>query len=141
MRSTPSYYREQIDGPQKTPGDALVAADTHPDGDAHHGMAHTVSPGILIGVFAILMVLTVATVAVTNIDLGYNANLIVALGIAVVKAVLVIAYFMHLRYDSPMYTVLVTLCLVFIAVFIGFTTLDTGAYAPVLTPTAVTPAP
>ncbi|HEX8323041.1 MAG TPA: cytochrome C oxidase subunit IV family protein [Tepidisphaeraceae bacterium] len=141
MRSTPSYYREQIDGPQPTPGDQLVAADAHHAAGAHHGIAHVVPPSILIGVFSALMVLTIATVAVTKIDLGYNVNLIVALGIAVVKAVLVIAYFMHLRYDSPMYTVLVGLCLIFIGVFIGFTTLDTGNYAPILDATQVTPAP
>ena len=139
MRSTPSYYREQIDGPHATPGDAL-AAHAAPGGE-HHGIAHVVPPSILIGIFSALMVLTLVTVGVTQYDFGYNINLIVALGIAVVKAVLVIAYFMHLRYDSPMYTILVALCLVFIGVFITFTIIDTGQYAPILQGTPVAPAP
>ena len=139
MRSTPSYYREKIDGPHETPGDALVA-DAAPGGH-HHGIAHVVPPSILLGIFAVLMVLTLLTVGVTRYDFGYNVNLIVALGIAVVKAVLVIAYFMHLRYDSPMYTILVALCLVFIGVFITFTIIDTGQYAPILQGAAVAPAP
>ena len=46
------------------------------------------------------MVLTVATVGVTYVDMG-RFNLVVALGVAAVKASLVGLYFMHLRYDSP----------------------------------------
>ena len=139
--STPATFRQQIDGAHATPADALVASDPHVNEGAHHGIAHVVPPSILLGIFAALMVLTAITVGVTYWDFGYNINLIVALTIAVIKAVLVIAYFMHLRYDSPMYTVLVGLCLVFIGVFITFTIIDTGNYAPILTPTAVTPAP
>ena len=139
MRSTPSYYREQIDGPHPTPGDE-AAAHAAPGGE-HHGIAHVVPPSILIGIFAVLMVLTGLTVGITKWDFGYNINLIVALGIAVVKAVLVIAYFMHLRYDSPMYTILVGLCLVFIGVFITFTIIDTGQYAPILQGAPVQAAP
>ncbi|MGC4030863.1 MAG: cytochrome C oxidase subunit IV family protein [Tepidisphaeraceae bacterium] len=134
MRSTPSYYREQIDGPDAGHGAAAHAEE-------HHSLAHPVSPLILVGVFAALMVLTIITVGVTKIDFGYQYNLIIALAIAVVKAVLVIAYFMHLRWDSPLYTALVGLCLLFIAVFIGFTILDTDNYKPNLTPAPVTAAP
>ena len=100
-------------------------------------MGHVVSPLILISVFSILMVLTIVTVAVTKIDFGYNANLIVALSIALVKAVLVVMYFMHLRYDNLLYTAIVALCLLFIAVFIGMTIIDSGQYAPILTPRVV----
>jgi cytochrome c oxidase subunit 4 len=137
MPSVTSHFREQIDGPHATVADALVANDPN----AHHGMAHVVPPSILIGVFAALMILTGITVGVTYWDFGYQTNLIVALVIAVVKAVLVIAYFMHLRYDNLLYTVLVGLCLAFIAVFIGFTILDTHQYSPNLTPVPVTAAP
>lgn len=137
MPSVTSHFREQIDGPHATVGDAAVAHDPH----AHHGMAHVVPPAILLGVFGALMVLTAVTVGVTYWDFGYQVNLIVALAIAVVKAVLVVAYFMHLRYDNMLYTVLVTLCMVFIAVFIGFTILDTHQYSPNLTPVPVTAAP
>ena len=51
------------------------------------------------------MVLTGTTVKAAYIDLGF-LNIIVALGIAVIKAILVILYFMHVRY-SPNLTRLV----------------------------------
>ena len=133
--SQTAHFREQIDGPHATVADAMVANDPN----AHHGLAHTVPPSILLGVFSALMVLTAITVGVTYFDFGYKINLIVALAIAVVKAVLVIAYFMHLRYDSPMYTVLVGLCLTFIAVFISFTIIDTHNYADGLQPVNIQP--
>src|SRR5688572_29130374 len=107
MRSTPSVFRDQVSGNQPDDDRPEPIVDPHASvGDVHHGLAHAVSPLILVGVFAILMVLTVLTVAATKIDLGYNINLIIALSIALVKAVLVVAYFMHLRYDSLFYTVI-----------------------------------
>ena len=45
------------------------------------------------------MVLTAVTVWVANLDLG-RWNAIVALSIAVLKATLVVLYFMHVRYSS-----------------------------------------
>ena len=49
------------------------------------GHVHVVSPKILIGVFAALMILTILTVAAIKVDLG-AMNIWIALGIAVVKA-------------------------------------------------------
>lgn len=143
MPSTPSIYRDQLTG---LPAEA-AAVDPHA-GHAHgnaHGhapgelVAHAISPLVLIGTFVALIILTGLTVGVTSFDFGYNINLIVALSIAVLKAVLVVMFFMHLKYDSPFYSVIVTLCLVFIGVFIIFTILDTHQYAPILTPVNVQP--
>ncbi len=131
MQSTPSYFRDQI-----AKENAKAEAE-----HAHHGLGHIVPPFVLLTVFAALMVLTIITVAVTKIDFGYQYNLIVALAIAVVKAVLVVAYFMHLRYDSLFYTAIVGICMVFIATFILFTILDTGTYAPLLHPQPVQASP
>lgn len=50
-------------------------------------------------VFALLIVLLAITVTVSLFDLGM-LNLFVALSIATVKAGLIMAYFMHLRYSS-----------------------------------------
>ncbi len=47
------------------------------------------------------MVLTVLTVFVATLDLG-RFNAIVALSIAVLKAMLVVLYFMHVRYSSKL---------------------------------------
>jgi len=50
-------------------------------------------------VFALLLGLTLTTTAVSLIDLG-NLNVVVALTIAIGKALLVLLYFMHVRYSS-----------------------------------------
>ncbi len=65
---------------------------------------HVSSVKSYVAVFAALMVLTAATVFVANFDLGW-ANDVVALGIALTKAMLVLVFFMHLKH-SPRATVL-----------------------------------
>jgi cytochrome c oxidase subunit 4 len=57
----------------------------------HIGLAH------YYGVFAALMVLLVVTILLARVHLG-NSNTAVAMAVATVKAVLVMTYFMHLRY-------------------------------------------
>ena len=51
----------------------------------HEGLAHIMPMSVLLTVFATLMVLTVATVAVTQFDLGAG-NLWIAMGVATLKA-------------------------------------------------------
>lgn len=60
---------------------------------------HVTSRKVYFAVFAALLVLTAVTVIVANFDLGW-ANNVVALGIAVTKALLVLWFFMHLRYST-----------------------------------------
>jgi len=52
-----------------------------------------------IRVFAVLAILTVVTVAVSRIHFPGAGNILVALAIAVVKASLVAAIFMHLKWE------------------------------------------
>ena len=52
-------------------------------------------------VATVLLVLTAVTVAVAFMDLGALNN-IVALSIAVTKATLVVLFFMHVRYSTPL---------------------------------------
>lgn len=52
-------------------------------------------------VYLALVIFTITTVAVARIDLG-EYNFIVALTIAVIKATLVIAFFMHVKGSSSM---------------------------------------
>ncbi len=93
-----------------------------------HKGHHVTSPTLLLGVFGALMVLTVLTVWVTSIDFG-NYNIFVALGVAVLKAGLVLMYFMHLRWDSPFNALIVVISLAFIMLFIAFSWIDTHQYA------------
>ncbi|HEU5117369.1 MAG TPA: cytochrome C oxidase subunit IV family protein [Isosphaeraceae bacterium] len=62
---------------------------------------HVISKQTNYVVFGILMLLLVATVAVAEFDLG-SMNLFIAMFIATVKAALIILYFMHVRYSSPL---------------------------------------
>jgi cytochrome c oxidase subunit 4 len=94
---------------------------------------HVVPTKILLGVWAALLVLTWLTVSVTQVDLD-SLNIVIALGIAVVKSVLVALYFMHLRYDRPFHAVIFVTALLFVFVFITFALLDTKEYNPDLIP-------
>jgi cytochrome c oxidase subunit 4 len=59
---------------------------------------HVVPVRTYIGVFVALLVLTAATVGAARMDLG-AFNTPVALLIAVVKALLVVLFFMHVKYS------------------------------------------
>jgi len=61
---------------------------------------HVTSPKVYIAIFLALMVLTAVTILVAFQDLG-PFNDIVALGIAITKATLVVLYFMHVRHSTP----------------------------------------
>src|SRR5262245_1512932 len=74
-------------------------------------------------VFAALLVLTGVTVAVAYVDLG-AANAIVAIVIAMVKASLVLVYFMHLRFSSRLTWVWAGLGFFWLFVLIAFTLAD-----------------
>ena len=84
---------------------------------------------LLAGVFLLLMVLTLLTWGVTLVDFGYNMNLAVAMGIALVKAAFVGLYFMHLRWDAPLNGFILVVSLLFVTLFISFTLMDTGQYS------------
>jgi cytochrome c oxidase subunit 4 len=72
--------------------------------DAHHGHAaphHTSSLLMYFGVFAALMVLTFLTVAASRYHEELGAlSTPVAMGIAVLKATLVILFFMHVIHST-----------------------------------------
>jgi cytochrome c oxidase subunit 4 len=88
---------------------------------------HAVPLPVLSTVLAALLVMTLLTVAAARFDLG-SWNLIIALGIATIKAALVVLFFMHLRYDNPFYAVVFITALLFVALFLGLTLLDTTQY-------------
>jgi len=87
----------------------------------HH---HILPLKVYLIVGAALLILTVITIIVAQIPLG-PYNLVVALGIAVIKAVLVAFFFMHLLYDNKLYLLIFTTGLVFLGIFIIFTMFDT----------------
>ena len=67
---------------------------------------HIISSKMYVGIWATLMVLTVVTASVAFIDLG-PLNTVVALVIATCKALLVVLFFMHVKYTSEKLTKMV----------------------------------
>lgn len=114
------------------PGDHGHAhAGDHGHGD-HGGhdehFAHTAPASMLIGVFVALILLTILTVGVTAVDLGANGNLVVAMVIATVKAVLVMGFFMHMFWDSKFNVVAFTSSFLFVILFLAMALADRGEY-------------
>lgn len=103
----------------------------HTTQETHHEQhpPHAVPLGLLAGVFVLLLILTLLTWAVTLVDFGYELNLAVAMVIALVKAVFVGLYFMHLRWDAPLNGFIIVVSLLFVTLFITFTLIDSGQYA------------
>ncbi len=95
--------------------------------EEHGDLGHVMSLPMLIGVFAGLLVLTVITVAVAYVDLG-SLNLLVAMGVASVKASLVVLFFMHLKYDKPFNAVVFITALLFMVLFVTIVLLDSRQY-------------
>jgi cytochrome c oxidase subunit IV len=73
---------------------------------------HIISSKLYIGIWAALMCLTVITASVAFIDLG-RMNTVVALVIATLKALLVVLFFMHVKYASEKLTKMVIVSALF----------------------------
>jgi cytochrome c oxidase subunit 4 len=87
-------------------------------------MSHTViPPRIYVAVFAVLLVLTAVTTAVAYVDLGVM-NVVAMLAIAVAKALLVILFFMHVRYGSRLTWLYVSAGFVWFGILVLFTVSD-----------------
>lgn len=101
----------------------------HGNGE-HNPIAHVASARLLITVFVALVALTFLTVwQGTQLELG-SMEVVVVLVIATIKAGLVIAYFMHLRYDKPLNAFAFLFSLFFVALFLGLTIADAWSYRP-----------
>lgn len=78
---------------------------------------------VYIGIFSALMVLSAITVGAAFLNLG-RFNSIVAITIAVIKATLVILYFMHVKYSSRLTKITVVLSFFFVAILFAETFMD-----------------
>ena len=93
----------------------------------HASFSHPAPVKLLLGVFVALILLTILTV-VTAGQLPRPFGLWVALGIATIKASLVMLFFMHMFWDKPFNVVAFLSSLLFATLFIGMTLMDTGSY-------------
>ncbi len=84
------------------PGERLALESGHgeivpDDGHAHHGPAQYVFIAVVLGV------LTALEVWVSYAGLGHTAETLLLIGMMVLKFALVVMYFMHLRFDKPVF--------------------------------------
>lgn len=92
----------------------------------HHGSSEMDDPhaemtmATYVAVFVALMVLLVLTVVVAFVHLG-PLNLAVALTIAIVKAVLVIIFFMHLKVSSRLTKIFVVATFLWLGIMFVYT--------------------
>jgi cytochrome c oxidase subunit IV len=89
---------------------------------AHSEHAHP-SVGLYFLIFGVLMVFTAITVAVAFVNLG-PLNNVVALLIAFIKTVLVVLFFMHVRYSSRTTKIFAAAGFFFLSILISFTVSD-----------------
>ncbi len=84
---------------------------------------HVVPKSVYFLIFVALLALTGATVWVASVDLG-PLNTVVALSIAVFKGLLVVLYFMHVRYSSRLVWVFAGAGFFWLIILIGLTMSD-----------------
>ncbi len=115
-----------------------TAAHAAPGHDAHAGAeghgeheVHLVPVHYLLAAGAALLVLTVITVALHEVDFG-ELNLTVALVIAFIKATIVALIFMHLRWDRPFNLLVLVGSALFVLLMLAFTCMDVKQYEPTI---------
>jgi len=105
-------------------------SEQHQEHEQEH---HIVSPGVYLVILLALLVGTAATVAASYIDLGewhiapgltLFWNPVVALAIATTKAMLVVLFFMHVKYSTRLTKLTVASGLFTFLVLIGMTLAD-----------------
>jgi cytochrome c oxidase subunit IV len=78
-----------------------------------------------VGIFGALMVLSAITVGAAFVNLG-SLNPVVAMVIAIIKATLVILYFMHVKYSSRLTKITVVMSFFFVAILFAEMFMDYG---------------
>ncbi len=91
--------------------------------DSEHAEHHVVPYGLYVRVWAALLALTAITVGASLLDMKH-VTVLTAMVIAVSKALLVLLYFMHIRFESRVYVWMILAVLGAYGVFIGLTFAD-----------------
>ncbi len=89
---------------------------------------HATSAGTYAKILGALLALTVITVLAAGFNFG-SWNVVIALGIASVKASLVALFFMHLRHDKPMSAIIFVTGAAMLGVFLMICSIDSDARA------------
>jgi cytochrome c oxidase subunit IV len=91
--------------------------------EANHQEHHIVSPKTYLVILASLLVGTAATIGASYIDMG-ELNPIIAIAIACAKAVLVVLFFMHVKYSSKLTKLTVGAGIFTFLILVGMTLAD-----------------
>ncbi|MGE0632141.1 MAG: cytochrome C oxidase subunit IV family protein [Pseudobdellovibrionaceae bacterium] len=103
-----------------------MASKQHHAGEAHHVIPMKVYMAVAVSLF----ILTFLTVGAHNVLQPGNFKTIVAFAIATVKAILVIGYFMHLKYDNMINRVVFGTAFMGLVLLFFFCALDIGTRIP-----------
>ncbi len=90
---------------------------------SHPAESHVVPYRVFAAVLGALLVLTAATIGVARLELG-RWGVWVALAVASVKSTLVLAWFMHLKYEPAWLRWMFYAAVLFLAIAIGGIFLD-----------------
>jgi cytochrome c oxidase subunit 4 len=93
----------------------MSSASSH-EAASESSKSHVLPIKLYLGVYGALVVLTYVTVQVSLLDLGKPA-IYVAMAVAIVKASLVLGYFMHLKFDVRFNTFVFLSSVVFLLLF------------------------
>jgi caa(3)-type oxidase subunit IV len=86
----------------------------------HH---HVSSTAMFTKVLVALLILTALTVSSSRVDFG-GANMLIAMAIASIKASLVIAFFMHMKWDTAINKIVFLSSFLFLSLLFVFTLAD-----------------
>ncbi len=76
-----------------------------------------------VATLVVLLILTAITVGASYINFG-SGNVVIALAIATIKAIIVATIFMHLLHDKPVNAVIAVAGFVFLGIFLMFDFID-----------------
>ncbi len=85
--------------------------------------SHEISFGKYVLVWVALLALTSLTVSVAGIHFG-DYTILVGMGIAAIKATLVVQIFMHIKVEDPIFKLFILVIMITLLVIFGLTSLD-----------------
>jgi cytochrome c oxidase subunit 4 len=89
----------------------------------HKAHTHEDGAGVYVKTLVALLILTLITVAASYVDFG-SGNVVIALFIATIKASIVALFFMHLRHEKPVNSIIALAGCLFLGIFLMFSFMD-----------------
>ncbi|OJW20968.1 MAG: hypothetical protein BGO49_29885 [Planctomycetales bacterium 71-10] len=94
-------------------------SELHQSSEAHEQSHHVIAVKTYVMIYWVLMALLLATVLASDMPLG-GAHLLVAMTIALIKAILIVLFFMHVYYSAPLTWVTAVGSFLWVGLLLGF---------------------